>query len=388
MRFLAFILVFLTLYGLLHLYAFLKIRRAFAMPRGVSIPLVCLMLGMVFCPVIVRVLEGLGMETLPRVFGYTGYLWMGVLLLFVCCCLLIDIERLLCSAGAYFFKRNLGRWTLTPRAAFLTALTVSVVISIYGYLEALNIRTERVIIRTPKIFKEPGRLRIVQISDLHLGLIVRGFRLQKILDEVRAARPDILVSTGDLLDAQTDDMTRMANAFAHIHAPYGKFAVTGNHEFYAGLDRSLAFTKEAGFTVLRGEVRDIPGMVLVAGVDDKAANRFGLSKGGTEAELLSALPRDRFVLLLKHRPLLEEQYDRPFDLQLSGHTHGGQIFPFSLIIDRLYPVGAGLLRLEDGALLYVSRGAGTWGPPIRFLAPPAVTVIDLVHGEAGGVNPP
>ena len=270
---------------------------------------------------------------------------------------------------------------LAPRTAFFIALTVSLLVAIYGHLEALTIRTERITITTPKIPKELGKLRIVQISDVHLGLIVRGCRLEKILREVRAARPDILVSTGDLLDGQINDVSKTVDSFRLINTPHGKFAVTGNHEFYAGLERSLSFMKEVGFTVLRGEARDIRGVVLVAGVDDETANRFGLSNGMAEAELLSNLPGDRFVLFLKHRPLFHRGSDRLFDLQLSGHTHGGQIFPFSLIIKMLYPVDAGLLALNDGALLYVSPGSGTWGPPMRFLAPPEVTVVDLIHGE-------
>jgi len=276
---------------------------------------------------------------------------------------------------------DLEKWVLAPRTAFFIALTVSLLVAIYGHLEALTIRTERITITTPKIPKELGKLRIVQISDVHLGLIVRGCRLEKILREVRAARPDILVSTGDLLDGQINDVSKTVDSFRLINTPHGKFAVTGNHEFYAGLERSLSFMKEVGFTVLRGETRDIRGVVLVAGVDDETANRFGLSNGMAEAELLSNLPRDRFVLFLKHRPLFHRGSDRLFDLQLSGHTHGGQIFPFSLIIKMLYPVDAGLLALNDGALLYVSPGSGTWGPPMRFFAPPEVTVVDLIHGE-------
>ncbi|MEJ2068644.1 MAG: metallophosphoesterase, partial [Deltaproteobacteria bacterium] len=122
------------------------------------------------------------------------------------------------------------------------------------------------------------------------------------------------------------------------------------------------------------------GLIFVAGVDDDAAKRYGLSQGRTEGDLLSQAPVDRFVLLLKHRPHLVPQGQRGFDLQLSGHTHGGQIFPFSLFVKMLYPEYAGLMELEGGKHLYVSRGCGTWGPPIRLFAPPEITIIDLVHG--------
>lgn len=381
MRFFIFIFVFLTLYGGLNFYAFVKIRKAFVLSRGAGLFLICFMLFMVFCPIIVRVVEKLGMESLSRLLAYAGYVWMGGLFLFVCCSFIIDLYRFLLLTGTYFFNTDFAKWTLSPRSAFLVALTVSVLVTAYGYFEALNIKTERITIKTSKIPKELGRFRIVQISDVHLGLIVGEGRLERILKEVRSENPDILVATGDLLDGQVDNISKMADKFRLIKPPYGKFAVTGNHEFYAGLKKSLSFMKEAGFIILRGATHDIRGVVLVAGVDDEAGKRFGLSEEMDEVELLSNLSKDRFVLLLKHRPLFDQGSEGLFDLQLSGHTHGGQIFPFSLIIKMLYPIHAGLLALNKDTFLYASRGAGTWGPPIRFLAPPEVTVIDLVHGK-------
>jgi predicted MPP superfamily phosphohydrolase len=106
-----------------------------------------------------------------------------------------------------------------------------------------------------------------------------------------------------------------------------------------------------------------------------------MKRNVSEKELLSKLPREQFALLLKHRPVIDENAIGLFDLQLSGHTHKGQIFPFSLITMLLYPTHAGLLRLEKNAWLYVNRGSGTWGPPIRFLSPPEVTLIELVHDK-------
>ena len=380
MRFAVFISVFLTLYGLLHSYAFLKVRGAFSLSRWGSISLALFMAFMVLCPILIRVLERYGMESVPKVLAYAGYTWMGLLFLFVCTAFVIDIYGLLLSVVTRFFHWDPGQWMPSSRITFFIPLAVSVLVGVYGQVEALNIRTERVVIKSPKIPEKVGRLRIVQISDVHLGLIMGEWRLERILREVRRAKPDILVSTGDLLDGQINDISRMAGKIGGIRTPYGKYAVTGNHEFYAGLGRSLGFTEEAGFTVLRGEKLEIPGLIIIAGVDDVTANRFGQHGRISEKQLLSDLPGDRFVVLLKHRPLVEIGSEGLFDLQLSGHTHGGQIFPFSLIIKRLYPIDKGLLSLPDGAFLYVNQGSGTWGPPMRFLAPPEVSIIDLVHG--------
>jgi len=380
LRFAVFISVFLTLYGLLHAYAFLKVRGAFSLGRWGGVSLALFMAFMVLCPILVRVLERYGMESVPKVLAYAGYTWMGLLFLFVCTAFVIDIYGLLLSVITRVFHWDPGQWMPSSRITFFIPLAVSVLVGVYGQVEALNIRTERIVIKSPKIPEKVGKVRIVQISDVHLGLIMGEWRLERILREVRRAHPDILVSTGDLLDGQINDISRMADQINGIRTPYGKYAVTGNHEFYAGIGRSLAFTKEAGFTVLRGEELEIPGVIVMAGVDDVAANRFGRQGKVSDKQLLSDLPGDRFVVLLKHRPLVESGSEGLFDLQLSGHTHGGQIFPFSLIIKLLYPIDKGLLPLSDGAFLYVNQGSGTWGPPMRFLVPPEVSIIDLVHG--------
>lgn len=384
MRFLVFISVLLTLYGLLHFYAFLKMQRGLALTRGAGVVLVCFMLLMVFSPVIVRFSERFAMDALSRSLAVAAFVWMGFLFLFVSAALLMDIYRLILTVGEHLFHARVERWVPSASSVFFAALAASMVGTAYGYLEALSIRTEHVTIRTPKIPKESGILRIVQVSDMHLGQIVGKSRLQNVLNRVQEAKPDIFVSTGDLVDGQMDNCSGLAEMFRRIRPQYGKFAVMGNHEFYAGLDRSLKFTKAAGFNVLRGIGVDVGGMIFVAGVDDQAGHRYGLFKGNGEEELLAPVPVDRFALLLKHRPHVDRKGDKRFDLQLSGHTHGGQIFPFSLIIKLLYPVDGGLLRLKNEAYLYVNRGAGTWGPPIRFLAPPEITIIDLVHEKGPG----
>jgi len=377
LRFSIFLTVFITLYSLLHFYAFLKIRAGFSSGKVFLFILALIMAFMVFCPILVRVFERDGMQRLPQILAHVGFTWMGFLFLFVCSAFLLDLIRMLLSFSAWVFHQTPGTWGFAPKALFYVAAAFAFGIGVYAYFEALNIRTEHITIETAKISEKQGRVRIVQISDVHLGLIVRDSRLENILRKVEAAKPDILVSTGDLVDGQIDNIDRIANRFRQITPPYGKFAVTGNHEFHAGINKALAFTTNAGFKVLRGEKVDIPEVITIAGVDDPRG-KYNIPRKEEEA-LLSGLPEDRFVLLLKHRPYLLKQSEGLFDLQLSGHTHRGQIFPFTLIIKKMYPIDAGLLDLKNGSFLYVNRGSGTWGPPLRFLSPPEVTIIDLVH---------
>ncbi|TWJ17756.1 metallophosphoesterase [Geobacter argillaceus] len=368
-----FVITFLTIYGSAHGYFFLKARAA-----GIGTPALALFLiVMVSAPILVRVLERAGHETVARVMAYVGYCWMGFLFLFVVSAALLDLGRLLTWLAGALLRRD-SPLPLAGTTGFLLPCCLALGIGIYGWFEALDIRQERVTLVTAKLPPGIERLRIVQISDVHVGLIVREERIRQIIAVIREANPDILVSTGDLVDGHVSHFNGIAELFRELHPRYGAFAITGNHEYYAGIAQANAFTERAGFTLLPGRTRDVAGMITIAGVDDPAASRFGPAKQEKEATLLGPLPRHRFTLLLKHRPVVDPTSVGLYDLQLSGHVHKGQIFPFTLLTYLTFPVHAGLTRLSAGSNLYVSRGTGTWGPPIRFLAPPEVTIIDLV----------
>ena len=195
-----FLLTFLTIYGLLHLYVFLKIKFAFTL--GVqSSPLIMLfMILMIIAPIIVRMSEKHGFETLARIFSHIGYTWMGLVFIFICISLLVDIYRFAVHKAGTLFQVSSPCLALSPQSAFFISLFVTVIIALYGYFEAHSIQKDTVIIESPKIPKEIGEITIAQISDVHLGLIVRHERLKKIIRVVKEAEPDILISTGDLVD--------------------------------------------------------------------------------------------------------------------------------------------------------------------------------------------
>jgi len=376
-----FLLSFFLIYGGTHFYFFLKMRGALSPGMPASLVLTLFLLLMVFSPILVRLLENEGLETSARVVAYIGYIWMGFLFLFLSLSLVIDLYHGFMHAAAFLLQRDLSFLFLSRRVALFLPLVWGVGTALYGYFEALDIKSEKVSIMTPKIPLAVGKITIVQVSDVHLGLIVRKERLAKIIALIRASSPDILISTGDLVDGQINSMTGLAELLNEIKPRYGKFAVTGNHEIYAGLRQTLAFTGQSGFRVLRGESVVAGGMINIAGVDDPVIARIDHKPLTSEKILLEGLSRERFTLLLKHRPAIDRESMGLFDLQLSGHVHKGQIFPFNLLTHLFYPVKMGYSRYPSGSSLYVSRGTGTWGPPIRFLAPPEVTVIELRHGE-------
>jgi predicted MPP superfamily phosphohydrolase len=376
-----FLLTFFLLYGALHFYLLLKARQAFALSLAPAFALVFFMLPMICAPLIVYFIEKHGFLSWARLFSFVGYCWMGFVFLCFCCLIAIDLYRLLIFAGGRVFPAAFAALAPSPQYYFPVAVLLSLAIALYGHSEAQNIRTERILLSSSKIPREAGKLKIVQISDVHLGMIVREARLTRILREVKKADPDLFISTGDLVDGQINKLAGLAEILGEIQPRYGKFAVTGNHEFYAGLAQSLDFTRRAGFTLLRGEGLTVAGLINLAGVDDPAGRGFGLYREASEKGLLSNLPREKFTILLKHRPEVEGTALGFFDLQISGHTHQGQIFPFRLLTRIFFPYYGGSFRLSPHALLHVSRGSGTWGPPIRFLSPPEVTVYELVHGD-------
>lgn len=375
-----FLVVFFLIYGSMHVYALLKAKAALSLRAQVLIPLALLMAAMTAAPVIIRYLERLHFEVVARIISYIGYVWMGVLVMFFLMAICIDVYRLLVYIAGMLVKTDLSAVSMSAKTSFFIPLIFALAGSAYGYFEAKDIRVEHVTIKSAKIPEQVNPLRVVQISDVHVGLIVREDRLRRIIEKVKSESPDILVCTGDFVDGQINRLEGLAEILQEVKPRYGKFAITGNHEYYAGLDQALDFTRKAGFTILRGEAVETAG-INIAGVDDGTGRQFGRFNGTPEKKLLSGLDRSKFTVLLKHRPLVLNDTTALFDLQLSGHTHKGQLFPFSLITKLYYPKHAGLLKLANNALLYTSRGSGTWGPPVRFLSPPEVTVIELLYHE-------
>ncbi|MBU1395854.1 MAG: metallophosphoesterase [Gammaproteobacteria bacterium] len=360
---LKFLVVALAIYGTMHLYALGKVWMTFPHSWAPGLALAGIVLTL--SPLLVWFLERQGWHRATVATAWVSYTWMGYLFLFVCIGLVFDLGHALATL------LHLD-WPLNPVPAFRTVGLLAFALLGYGFIEARQIRVEEVNITTPKLAS--GRVTLALISDLHLGIMLGDGFLDRVIARLREIDPDIIVATGDIVDGQGDKLAALARHFQSCAAPLGAYAVTGNHEYYAGLEKSLRFLRDAGFTVLRGESVEAGGIVLV-GVDDRSAATSGRHAGRDTRQALAAVAATDFVVLLKHQPVVDR--DTPFDLQLSGHIHGGQIFPFGYLTQLAYGVRIGLTELADGRWLYVSRGTGTWGPPIRLFAPPEITLITI-----------
>ena len=223
-------------------------------------------------------------------------------------------------------------------------------------------------------------LRIVQISDLHVGpTIKRGF-VEKVVAQVQSLAPDIIAFTGDLADGSVYDLRSEVEPLSKLSARYDKFFVTGNHEYYSGADEWIAEAQRLGFTVLMNEHRVIQhgrSRVLLAGVPDFNAEHMLSHHHSDPTAAIANAPATDLKILLAHQPRsIFAAANAGFDLQLSGHTHGGQFFPWNLLVPLQQPFVKGLQRHQN-TRLYISCGTGYWGPPLRLGAPAEVTVIRL-----------
>jgi predicted MPP superfamily phosphohydrolase len=365
---------FLMAYGGLHYYIYKKALLVFSSGHWLILTFLGLL---VVAPILTEVLTHAGLVSLGVPVGRIGYTWMGLAFLFFSFSILLDGYQLSVKAGGRLLGVDASSFVFSPLCSALAAALLAMVATGYGFFAARQINVERVQISSEKLDGMSEPFRIVQISDLHLSLFSDETHLKRLVETIDSLDPDVVVSTGDLVDMREDHLGRFADILNELNPRFGKFSVTGNHEAYLGLDKGLAATNRAGFTMLSYQGVNVGGMINIVGVDDPAVSYRLKVDGPAEKAVLERYSKGEFTVLLKHQPVVTRASVPSFDLQLSGHTHGGQIFPFNWLTKLAYPAKTGLSQVGRETWLYVSRGTGTWGPPIRFLVPPEVTIFEL-----------
>ncbi|WP_106396399.1 metallophosphoesterase [Actinocorallia populi] len=247
----------------------------------------------------------------------------------------------------------------------------------YGTLRGPKVK--RVTVPLAKLPRSAHGFRIAVVSDIHLGPVLgRGFA-QRVVDTINATQSDAIAVVGDLIDGNVEDLGPAVAPLAGLRARHGAYFVTGNHEYISGAEQWVEHVQGLGLHLLPNARVELPGFDL-AGVNDLAGEDEG--QGPDFARALGDRDRTRASVLLAHQPVVVHDAVRHgVDLQLSGHTHGGQMWPVSYVAALANPTLAGLERYED-TQLYVSRGAGAWGPPVRVGAPSDITVIELASRQA------
>jgi predicted MPP superfamily phosphohydrolase len=253
------------------------------------------------------------------------------------------------------------------------------VLSLVGLAQARCPRVRRVAIPVENLPAELDGYRIVQWSDVHVGPTIRRRFVESLVERTNALGADAVVITGDLVDGYLDELREQVAPLAGLHARDGVFFVTGNHEYYWRASEWVAELQHLGLTFLKNSHRVIQrgqARLVLAGITDPVGRYT--HKSDPDAALAGA-PADAFKVLLSHRPQAANDADRlGVGLQLSGHTHGGQFFPFNLVIRFFQPIVAGLHRVGQ-TWLYVSRGTGYWGPPSRLGVHGEITLLELTR---------
>jgi predicted MPP superfamily phosphohydrolase len=388
-RLIVFLTVVVGLAAGLHYYVWARLVRDAALPavwsRGLGIAVVVL--------AVLPVAAMLAMRVAPRAINgpltWVAMTWAGLLFFAVVILAVVDLGRGVTSlamrataAAAVADAADPGRRDALSR--LLAGAVSAAVLGLGGWSLREGLRSvdvKRVVVSLPKLPRALSGYTIVQLTDVHVGPTIGRDFVEEIVGKANAASPDLIVITGDLVDGSVAQLGALTEPLRGLRAPDGVYFVTGNHEYYSGADEWVAELERLGIRVLRNArvgLRDAEdGGLDLAGVDDWAAATILPHHGHDLPKALAGRDEARALVLLAHQPKsVVEAAQRGVDLVLSGHTHGGQLFPFNYLVKLQQPFVAGLHR-HEGTHIYVSRGTGYWGPPMRLAAPAEITRIEL-----------
>lgn len=363
--------VFTTIVLLAHNYFALRLVIDTALPQpwaGLGLGVIALGGTLIFAHPLAERAFG---PTIGGVLGWPGYVWMGTCFYLLLALWVSDVALLVLGLDGLEVDR--------ARAAAVVAIVVAVVA--FSAWSALRPpRKKRVELQLPGWPRELDGYRIVQISDIHVGSLLRSRFTRHLVARCNALEPDVIAITGDLVDGSVHHYGEHVAPFAELRARDGVYFVTGNHDHYSGAERWVNKLEELGIAVLRNRRVTLGrnGATLeLAGVDDISSRRTEPRGGHDLPRALEGWNGSTPLVLLAHHPsTFDEAHAHGVSLQLSGHTHGGQLWPFSFMVRLQTSYVAGVYR-RGKSLLYVSRGTGFWGPPMRLGAPAEITELVL-----------
>lgn len=366
----AFVVVALGIWVLLHIYVGWRIAglpwvkaRTTAHPIMIGLTL----LGLSYPAA--RLIMAHSNQGFATLFEFAGAIWIGVAFLLFTALLATDLVTL----GGYLFPRQAPR---LRTGAFVLALVLAIVALFQGMRPPVVREIE---VALPGLPTERDGLRLVVVSDLHLGALIGPRWLADRVAQIEDLHPDAVLIPGDLVDSDLDGSRAMATVLARLQAPFGTWLVLGNHDVYAGAEQTTRFAEAAGLHVLRNRAEELAPGLRLAGLDDPAVQRVEGRPRPTLATILAGGRPAGATLLLAHTPdtaTVREAAAAGVELMLSGHTHGGQLWPFGEIVRRRFPYFCGRYEVGPMALL-VSRGAGTWGPRMRLWRPGEILLVRL-----------
>jgi uncharacterized protein len=368
-----------------HLYVGARIVPAFHTPLLAAMLSLLLIASALFIPVGL-VARRFAKPPVADTLAWIGLLFMGLFSSLLVLTALRDVLLLLLRVANLALSAARPLEALTAETGVAVPL-VGIAITLLGFLNAR--RTARVVMVEIPLRGLPAGLQgftIAQISDIHVGPTIKRRYLERIVESVNRLKPDLVAITGDLVDGSVAELASQVEPLRRLVSRYGSFFVTGNHEYYSGVDAWVAELERLGIRVLHNEhvvIERAGARLVVAGVPDFGGRHFHESHRSDPQQALAGAPPDAAArVLLAHQPRSAPAAAKAgFDLQLSGHTHGGQFLPWNFLVRLQQPFTAGLHKVEQ-LWVYVSRGTGYWGPPKRFGAPSEITQLKLVAAPA------
>jgi predicted MPP superfamily phosphohydrolase len=377
--FIIFFSIVLTSFGLLNYYIYHHAIQAFPSPSKYSGLFTTLFVFLVVSYPVGRILERVWQSWISDMLTWVGAFWLAAMLYFFLIVLVVDIISLV-----GWIIPSLPSFLIHPtaelKAIYLySSIGIVSVMIILGHINALNPRLYVIDIQTGKKAVGMKEVSIVMASDIHLGTIFGPRRVNKMVNTINGLKPDMVLLAGDVVDEDLKPVIRqnLGDSLRKISASLGVYAIMGNHEYIGGAEAASKYLTEHGITMLRDKVVNVKGMFYLAGREDRSINGFAGKKRLALDSLLSGLNRERPIVLMDHQPFkLSEAVSQNVTLQLSGHTHNGQLWPLNYIIDAIYELGMGEKTIGN-THFYVSPGYGGWGPPVRIGHRPELALIHL-----------
>lgn len=378
-NFIIFFSIVLSVYGLANYYVIRRIWQAFGDYPTWKYAFVFAIAAMAASYIIGRILENYYHNTLVTTLIWIGALWMAALLYAFLFAAFFDLLRLFNHFFGIFPKIVLDNWSKAKLYSFITSSIIITYTLMVGFINNLNTKVVELDLTIPKRQSHLDKLKIVMASDIHLGTTITHKKIEKLIKLINVQKPDIILFAGDILDEDPSfvEFNGMGTPFLTLQAKYGVWGINGNHEYIGGIGNAEKFIKSIGINLLSDSVATIDNAFVLIGRDDISKSRFTNYGRKSLNELVGNVNPNLPTILMDHQPFkLDETAQYPIDLQLSGHTHYGQLFPFNFITDFVYEKSWGYLQ-KGNTHFYISSGFGVWGPPIRTVNRSEIVVINL-----------
>ena len=364
---LIFLTIFISIYFGMHYYIYTRVSSGLNLGDSARKILRLSFLSLALLFVVAEVTVRHPMPKIFNIFSWIGMIWLGVVSIGIFLFFINDISRIFVHSPNYRYLSTVCVISLT---ILLSTVSVINVLLLKPVLKEIIIKTDKAIL--------PNGFTIIQLSDIHLNLFYPENNLREIVEITNSCCPDLVLITGDLIDADLTKKPVFFEILKQLKSTYGVYAVTGNHEFYAGMPRFIETAENSNIKVIRNGSININNEFVLAGIDDNAAKRF--EKSGIDIEkILRDCDKDKFIILMSHQPdIFDKAVELGIDLQLSGHTHRGQIPPMDIIVSLIFKYPYGLYK-KDSSYLYTTSGTGYWGPPMRLTSRCEIVKINLVN---------